>query len=229
MNKIIAIALLAAVLVGGGSWVLSKGLGNDDPLLGAAVGQESAEEVDGAEIDTSSIVDMKVGEDDAPVTVVEYASFTCPHCRDFHNELYPEIKQDYIDSGEVQMIYREVYFDPYGLWASMVARCGGEMRFFGIASMIYERQQEWTQGDTPNAIAENLRTIGKTAGLSDEDLDACLTDPAMAQTLVQWYEENKEEDNVTSTPTFFINGEKFEGNWSSELVDAIDAAVGENN
>lgn len=220
MKKTLAIAALALAFAAGGFWFLAGPQTQSDPMIGAALAQEDVE------VDTSTITDMVVGDADAPVTVIEYASYTCPHCANFHQTLYPELKEDYIDTGDVKLIYREVYFDRFGLWASMVARCGGEMRFFGLTSMIYENQQDWTQGD-PQTIADSLRRMGLTAGLTEEQLDACLTDGTTAQTLIAWFEENAEEDDVTSTPTFIIDGEKLEGNWSSDLLPAIDAALGD--
>ena len=98
------------------------------------------------------------------MTVVEYASFTCPHCATFHNDTFKKLKADYIDSGKVKFIYREVYFDRYGLWASMVARCGGQEKFFGIADLIYKSQSEWTRAGEPAAIVDELRKIGRLAG-----------------------------------------------------------------
>jgi len=82
---------------------------------------------------------MVIGDADAPIEMIEYASFTCPHCARFHADVYPLLKADYIDSGKVKFIYREVYFDRFGLWASMIARCGGEARFFGLSNLIYEK------------------------------------------------------------------------------------------
>lgn len=170
----------------------------------------------------AEIREMTLGSDDAPVTVVEYASFTCPHCADFHETTFEDLKRDYIDTGKVRFVYREVYFDRFGLWAGMVARCGGGDRYFGIADMIYSTQSEWTSGGDPATIVGNLRRIGKTAGLSDEQLDACLTDSAKAEALVAWYQENSEADDITSTPSFIIDGEKY-GNMSfgdfSEVID----------
>ncbi|ROU03272.1 DsbA family protein [Histidinibacterium lentulum] len=222
MTRTLPTLLLAAAFVAGGTWFLTRPGGGEESLeIGAAFAQDDA-----AEIDTSAIPDMVKGSADAPVTVIEYASFTCPHCATFHNEMLAEFEETYIDTGEVRMIYREVYFDLPGLWASMIARCGGEERFFGITEMIYERQRDWTQGDGA-AIAESLRQIGLAAGLTGEQVDACFTDAEKAQTLIAWYEENAAEDNVTSTPSFVINGAKFEGNWSTGLMDAVAAAVGE--
>jgi hypothetical protein len=94
-----------------------------------------------------------------------------------------------VDTNRIRYVYREVYFDRFGLWASMVARCGGPDRFFGIVDLIYEQQPEWTQGAT-REIAESLRRIGRTAGLTNEELDACLTDQTMAEALLASYEAN---------------------------------------
>ncbi|SLN42565.1 DsbA family protein [Roseisalinus antarcticus] len=222
MTKILSILALAVAFVAGGTWFLANRGNTTDMPVGAALAQTE----DAADLDTSSIVEMSIGAEDAPVTVIEYASFTCPHCRNFHETVYPEFKANYIDTGEVRMIYREVYFDLPGLWASMIARCGGEERFFSTASMIYERQAEWVQGDG-NAIADNLRRLALSTGLTSDEVDACFSDATKAQTLIAWFEENREADNVTSTPTFIIDGEKFEGNWVSGLLPAIDAAIGE--
>ncbi|NRB00227.1 MAG: DsbA family protein [Rhodobacteraceae bacterium] len=155
------------------------------------------------------ILEMSLGNPDAPVTVIEYASFTCPHCKRFHESTFKELKENYIDTGRIHFIYREVYFDRFGLWAGMVARCGGEERYFGITDLIYEQQSEWTAGDDPAMVADNLRRIGRTAGLTDDEVNACLQDGDKAQALVALYQENAVADDVSGTPTFIINGDSY--------------------
>lgn len=167
----------------------------------------------------AGIPDMVLGNSDAPVEIVEYASFTCPHCANFHANQFQQIKANYIDTGKVRFVFREVFFDRYGLWGSMIARCGGEMRFHGIVSMMFERQREWAQGE-PAQIAANLRNIGKVAGLDDATLDACMQDADTAQALVAWYEENRVRDNIEGTPSFLIQGQKY-SNMSYEEFAAI--------
>lgn len=154
--------------------------------------------------------DQAIGAEDAPVTIVEYASLTCPHCAAFHAETWPALKAQYVDTGKVRFILREVYFDPYGLWAGMVARCGGAETYFPFVDAFFKRQKEWTTGDQ-NAIVANLRRVGKQGGLSDADLDLCLNDQDFARGLVDSYQSNAKEDAVRSTPTFFINGDRMEG------------------
>lgn len=175
--------------------------------------------------DTSTVTEMALGDADAPVTMIEYASFTCPHCATFHVEIMPQLKRDYIDTGKVRFIHREVYFDRYGLWAGMVARCGGEMRYFGLADMIYTRMSEWTSGADAAAVADNLRRIGRTAGLSDDQLDACLTDADKAQALVAWYQDNAAQDGIEGTPSFIIDGERHSNMSYDELRRILDDRI----
>lgn len=178
------------------------------------------------EIDTSGVFEVSLGDPDAPVTMIEYASFTCPHCRTFHEGPFKQLKADYIDTGRVHYIYREVFFDRYGLWAAMLARCAGPERYFGFADLIYEQQREWTSGATPAEVADNLRRLGRTAGLSNEQVDACLMDGDMARALVAVYQENAEADDITSTPSFVIDGEKYSNMPYAEMTEILDEALG---
>jgi len=194
-----------ALALSGAYWFNAAGttMGTSSPAgLGAAMAQ------DAAEIDTSGVVEMARGAEDAPVTMVEYSSFTCPHCATFHNNVLPQIEKNYIDTGKVRFIYREAYFDKYGLWASLMARCGGEMRFFGISDMLMKDQGAWLGDGEPAKVVENLRRIGLTTGMTNEDLDACFNDGAKVESLVAWYQENFTRDNMDSTPSFLIDGQK---------------------
>ncbi|NBE07206.1 DsbA family protein [Paragemmobacter ruber] len=173
------------------------------------------------------ITDFSLGPADAKVQITEYASFTCPHCATFHANVWPQLKADYVDTGKVRFTYREVYFDRYGLWAAMVARCGGEMRYFGIVDMIFDQQQEWAASDDPNVVIGNLRTIAKTAGLDDATLDACLQDGAKAEAMVAHFEANMAADQVEGTPTFIINGEKHSNMSYDDMKAIIDAQLAE--
>ena len=156
--------------------------------------------------------------------MIEYASFTCPHCRTFHENTLPLLKADYIDQGRLRYVYREVYFDRFGLWAGMVARCAGPERYFGIVDLIYQRQAEWTQG-APADVAENLRRIGRTAGLNNEQLDACLTDGAMAQAMIDTYEAHMAEHAISGTPAFVIAGRLHSNMSYADMSALIDEAI----
>jgi protein-disulfide isomerase len=182
---------------------------------------------DQAAAQAATIPDMAEGAADAPVTIIEYGSFTCPHCAAFHGDQYQQLKADYIDTGKVRFIFREVYFDRFGLWASMIARCGGEMRFFPIADMLYDQQREWIGDQEPQTIADNLRRLGLSAGLSGEQLDACLKDEGQAEALVAWYQANAQADGIEATPTFIINGETHSNMAYDDLKAIVEAEITE--
>ena len=211
----------AAVAVGGYALLGSKTPGTvaELPFVGAATAQ------DAAEVDTSTITEMVMGAEDAPVTLIEYASYTCPHCANFHSGPYKQLKADYIDTGKVKFIYREVYFDRYGLWASLIARCAGPEKFFGISDLIYSGQSTWARAGGASEIVDELRKIGRLAGLETEQLEACLADGAKAQTLVSWYQENAEADGIRSTPSFILNGTAVANQGYDSFKALIDAEL----
>ncbi|WP_317056874.1 DsbA family protein [Roseovarius rhodophyticola] len=213
MRNVVLSGVIALAIAALGAWWMTSSAGTNNQATANLLGAAHAQDAD-AEIDLSLVEEMILGAEDAPVTIVEYASFTCPHCASFHASQFKELKSEFIDTGKVKFVYRDVYFDRFGLWAAMVARCGGTERFFGITDMIYEQQRDWIgSGQDPVAITNNLRRIGKVAGLSDDQLDACLSDADKAQALVAVYQQNSEADAVESTPTLIINGEKH-GNMS---------------
>ena len=168
------------------------------------------------------IIEMTQGDQDASVEMIEYASFTCPHCAKFHSDVYPELKANYIDKGLVKFIYREVYFDKYGMWASMIARCAGPEKFFGMTDQIYRKQSDWARAESDIAIVSKLRKIGLLAGLDEEKLNTCLQDSGKLRALVEWYSENAKRDGIKSTPTFLINGEKHSNQSYEQLKEILD-------
>ncbi len=189
------------------------------------IGAANAAGEDPAPIDTSTIPDMVMGNPDAPVEIIEYASFTCPHCAKFHEGPFKQLKAEYIDTGKVKFVYREVYFDRFGLWASMIARCAGPEKFFGIADLFYKGQSTWARAGGPTEIVTALRKIGRLAGLDDATLDSCLQDNDKARTLVAWYQENATRDNIDGTPTFVINGKKVTNRAWVDFKAIIDAEL----
>ena len=169
--------------------------------------------------------DFSLGSPDAPVKIVEYASFTCPHCAHFHETVFKALKTDYIDTGKVQFTLREVYFDRYGLWAAMVARCGGDMRYFGIHDMLFAQQQDWAASQDPTEVVSKLKTIGLAAGLDQAALDACLNDQASAEALIKQFETNMAADGVKGTPTIFVNGTSVGNPSYDDLKKAIETEL----
>lgn len=171
------------------------------------------------------VKDFSLGPADAKVEVIEYASFTCPHCAAFHADVYPKLKADYIDTGKIRFTYREVYFDKYGLWAAIIARCGGEMRYFPIADMIFDQQRDWATSDDATVVVENLKRLGRAAGLEDVAMDACLKDGEQAKAMVAHYQENATADDLQGTPSFKINGTMHTNMSYDEMKAIIDAEL----
>ncbi|MCB1364824.1 MAG: DsbA family protein [Rhodobacteraceae bacterium] len=221
MIRLLSVAAALAILAIGGFMSLGApgqpGV-SSGPLIGAAHAQ------DAGEVDTSTIAEMALGDENAPVTVVEYASYTCPHCADYHEGPFRKLKSEYIDTGKVRFIYREVYFDRYGLWASMVARCE-PAKFFGITDLIYKSQKDWVRAGGPAEIVAELKKIGRLAGMDDATLDACLQDANKAQTLVAWYQEHAKADGIEGTPSFIVNGKKVENQPWADFKAIIDAEL----
>ena len=214
----------ATGVLGAGAYLLWQGRGGQAPQSATDLLPFQPANAQEASGDLPEVLEMTKGNPDAAVTLIEYASFTCPHCRNFHENVYPSLNADYIEPGLINFVYREVYFDRYGLWAGMMARCGGPLRYFGIVDLIYEQQAEWTQG-SPAEVAENLRRIGRTAGLTNEELDACMTDAAMAEAMIATYEANMEVHEIPGTPAFVLNDE-LHGNMNYETLSGmIDAEL----
>ena len=175
--------------------------------------------------DAIEVKEMAIGNPDSAVTVIEYASFTCPHCASFHTNTFPDLKTNYIDADKINFIYRDVFFDRFGLWASMMARCD-DTKFFGITDMLYKRQPTWSRAGDSAAVVGELRKIGLLAGLSNEQLDACMGDQPMAEALVARFQETTGADDVTATPTLFVNGTKYSSMSYTQLSDLIEQELG---
>jgi protein-disulfide isomerase len=172
------------------------------------------------------VAEMSMGNPDAEVTVIEYASLTCPHCAAFHKEVFPQLKATFIDTGKIHFIFREIYFDRAALWGAMLARCAGEDRYFGVVDVLFEQQAGWSRRPDAPAIMSDLYAFGRQAGLTREAMDACMSDQAWAQSLVETYQKNAQADGISATPTFIINGEKTSNLPWPELEARINAALG---
>ncbi|MCQ0091659.1 DsbA family protein [Roseovarius sp. M141] len=214
MNRRLLLGAAALALLGGVGWSQLGG----NQTAGAA----NADASDYADIDTSSIVEMTMGPEDAAVTVTEYASLTCPHCAEFHKTTFQELKRDYIDTGKVRYIYRDVFFDGAGLRGSLLARCAGPTRFFGINDLLYTRQKEWLDAKTMGDVMDNLVRIGKVAGLGEDQIVACIEDQNKAETLEAWFRQHAAADEITSTPTVVIDGQSYGNPSYAELKALLD-------
>ena len=221
MSKFAYMFVVFGLAVGLGVWL------NQSPQT-AALDQELAlpfaanAQSSDADAGAAEIIDMVQGAEDAPITVIEYASFTCPHCARFHSDVYKLLRKNYIDTGKVKFIFREVYFDKYGMWASMIARCSGPDRFFGMTDLILNSQSTWARAGDDLAIVEALRKIGRLSGMQDAALDSCLQDGDKLRALVGWYKENAQRDGIQSTPSFLIDGQPYKNMDYEEFAKILD-------
>ena len=166
--------------------------------------------------------DMIKGNLDSDFTVVEYASFTCPHCATFHEEVFPHIEKEYIKTGKIKFIYREVYFDAPGLWAGLLARCDSKQKYFGIIDLIYSKQAKWASGETEKKILSELFAIGRQVGMKEEQISSCLKNKAKSLNLIDAYLTNSKSDGITSTPSILLNGKLIEYTDFDNLKENLD-------
>ena len=165
-----------------------------------------------------SLPDMALGPANAPVTITEYASMTCPHCAAFNENVFPKIKSEYIDSGKVRYVFREFPLDIKAAAGSMLARCIAKDdagKYFAVIDMLFKQQNDWVTKNT----TETLTRIGKQAGLSQQAVEDCLKDQALLDKIAADQKFANEVLKVNSTPTFFINGEMIRGETSFEEFD----------
>ena len=151
--------------------------------------------------------DLVEGKADAPVTIVEYASMTCPHCANFHKTTYPALKTKYIDTGKVRFIFREFPLDALAAAGFMLARCAGNDKFMPVVETLFAKQRDWMV-EKP---IEPLREIAKQFGFTQKTFDECLANQKVLDGIQEVRDRAAEKLGVNSTPTFFINGKKFAG------------------
>ncbi len=186
-------------------------------LTGAVSGAAHAQAVNMAELAKPGPLGDKIqGDEKAPVTIVEYASLTCPHCEHFHATVYPVLKKNYIDTGKVRFIFREFPRDPVDIGAFMLARCAPADKYFPMVDVLFDQQKNWAF--TKDA-AKQLLMIAKQAGFTEESFDKCLSDKKLAGEIRDVGKRAYEQFKVDSTPTIFINGQVFRGEMTPEGIE----------
>jgi protein-disulfide isomerase len=191
----------------------------------AIAGQSGLALIGGAQADTvpldqlmapGALPDQVLGSPQAPVTIVEYASMTCPHCANFSKNTYPELKKRYIDTGKVRYIFREFPLDRLAVAGSLLARCAGDGdKFYGMIELLFAQQTQWVV----RAPIPHLMDLAKQAGFTQQTFDSCLANQEMFDKIVKVREQAAKDFKVESTPTLFINGEKVSGDLSIEELE----------
>jgi protein-disulfide isomerase len=158
--------------------------------------------------------DVVLGSEKAPVTIIEYASMTCPHCAHFSTTTFPELQKRYIDTGKVRFIFREFPLDALAAAGFMLARCAGNERFLPVVETLFAKQAEWMV----QKPIEPLRGIAKQFGFTQQSFDECLANQKVLDSIQEVRDRGASKLGVNSTPTFFINGKKLTGDQS---IDAM--------
>lgn len=177
---------------------------------GAAAAQDDKAQGGVAAAD-SAMQEMVLGDPDAPVTITEYASLTCPHCATFHTQVLPELKKEYIDTGKVKLVFRDFPFDRFAMSAAMLARCSGPAKYFPFLDMLFKQQQNWIGSGEPAEVMANLTRLARLAGMDEAAVKACLENEALADYVLNERLVGNKEHGVESTPTFLIGGERYAG------------------
>jgi protein-disulfide isomerase len=159
--------------------------------------------------------DIVMGSPTAPVTMIEYASMTCPHCAHFATEVFPKLKEKYIDTGKVKYIMREYPLDGLAAAGFMLARCAGPDKYYPMIETLFAEQRKWAVKDA----LPPLLTIAKQAGFTDESFKACLNDKELLDKIDQVRKRGQQKFKVEATPTFYINGERYSGALTMEEID----------
>ncbi len=198
---------------------------------GGASSDVSGGSADKEQIDstvTGALGEMGLGDVNAPVTVIEYASVTCPHCATFHETIFPTIKENYIDTGKIRFIFREFPTAPAELSVvgSMLARCaadkGGSEAYFLIIGSLFNTQRTWIYGDSPR---DELVKIVSQAGMSEADFDTCVKRKELLDLINENINTAQQRYNVNSTPSFVIDGQLRSISSVDAFSEALDAAL----
>ena len=219
MNRNILLGLavlgsLAGALIGGLSAVAQSAPKAGEPLLAQSP------------IDPKALAARREGDDmvmglaSAPVTVIEYASLTCPHCANFHASAFPDLKASYIDKGLVRYIYRDFPLDRLALQGSMIARCAGPERYFSFLDAFFKQQRSWALADQSQANAA-MKRLAKIGGMPEDAFDACLKNQDVQNEVLTQRLRGEREFEVGSTPTLIINGQKHRGAATFEELDKV--------
>jgi len=200
--------VVVAATAGGGYYLWSK----PEPInLVPSSGEVSLSEL----MTPGRLGDMELGDPKAPVTIVEYASMTCPHCAHFHETIYPDLKKKYIDTGKVRFIFREFPLDPLAAAASALARCAGKEKFFPLIEAFFAQQRQWAV----QRPEEPMFAIARQAGFTRQSFEQCLDNREVLQGIDDERTRAAQRFLVQSTPTFFINGKLYRGVMTAEELD----------
>lgn len=173
--------------------------------------------------ETPAADDRVLGKSDAPITIIEYSSLTCPHCAAFHADALPQIKTNWIEEGKAKLIYRHFPLDALALRAAAVANCIEGDRFFAFLDVLYRNQQRWTRNEDPLAAIGKLAAL---AGLGEERFQACVGNEEEMNRILKAAQKGREEFGIEATPTIIVNGKKMQGAQRYEAFEKMFKELG---
>ena len=168
--------------------------------------------------------DFVIGDEDAPVTIIEYASMSCSHCANFHTNTLPELKTEYIDTGKVRMVFRDFPFNYPALLGSMMMRCIPNEVRYDYMNVLYQLQSKWVNRD-PNITKKELYKIMQSGGMTKDEFDSCYSNLDIENEILEAVMAAQNDFNIRSTPSFIVNGNLVEGNKNTkefrQIIDKI--------
>ena len=166
--------------------------------------------------------DFIIGQATAPVTIIEYASLTCPHCARFHDQVLPALKKGLIESGKVRLVYRDFPLDQLAMAGSVLARCAGRDRYFAFLDVLFRDQARWARSQDP---VQALSQIARLGGMGKEKFESCLKDQMLQEVILKQRLDGSQKYQVNSTPTLIINGKKYSGGLTLDQIKAVVATL----
>lgn len=220
-NRTAVMLMVAIVAVGlGVALWLTSGSGGSPATEAQAQKAGAKGEIAEAELmKAGPLPENMLGNTNAKVTIVEYASMTCPHCAAFHATVYPELKKKYVETGKVRFVFREFPLDARAGAASMLARCAGPDKYFQMIDVLFKRQEQWAF--VKGSPIEELKSIARQIGMSEDTFKTCIEDKKTLEALETIRNRASEQYGVSSTPTFFINGKKLSGGQDLAAFDKV--------
>ena len=167
-------------------------------------------------VDTiEALQNQTMGNESAPIKMIEFASLTCGHCAKFHNEVFPQLKRDYIDNGKIYFTYKDFPLDKFALKASVIARCSGKEKYFSFLKVLYKKQRDWTSSQDP---FKSLLKIAKLGGLKNDEIKVCVSNKSIEDGILKNRLNSTKKFEIKATPTIYINGKKYNGDLTYEAL-----------
>ena len=164
-----------------------------------------------------------LGDNNAKITIIEYASMTCDHCANFHKNIFPEIYEKYIQTGKVKFIFRDFPLDKQALFAAILANCAPKEKYFDFVKLIFNTTQKWISVE--DEFLKKLKNIGKMGGLSNDQIESCFRDENMVDLAINSRSNGEKKFNITSTPSFIINGKKYSSMTFEQFEKVLDNLI----